>query len=78
MNREYDVVVFGATGFTGQLVAEYLTSHSKSSFAIAGRSASKLKEIATSLYALASKDRFASKESVGLIVADSSNEGITI
>ena len=24
MSREFDVVVFGATGFTGRLVAEYL------------------------------------------------------
>ena len=24
MNREFDVIVFGATGFTGQLACEYL------------------------------------------------------
>ena len=24
LNREYDVIVWGATGFTGRLVAEYL------------------------------------------------------
>ena len=23
-NREFDVVIYGATGFTGQLVAEYI------------------------------------------------------
>ena len=26
-NREFDVIVWGATGFTGRLVAEYLLQH---------------------------------------------------
>lgn len=41
----YDVVLFGATGFAGKLVAEYLASHpdrSGFSWAIAGRSREKL------------------------------------
>ena len=25
--REFDVIVFGASGFTGRLVAEYLAQH---------------------------------------------------
>ncbi len=54
--REYDVVLFGASGFTGRLVAHYLAETARStplSWAIAGRSASKLasvkKEIASVL-----------------------------
>ncbi len=44
--RPYDVIVFGATGFTGGLAAEYLARHHGSSglrWALAGRSADKLK-----------------------------------
>ena len=26
-NRPYDIIVFGATGFTGKLVVEYLIEH---------------------------------------------------
>ena len=39
--RTYDVVVFGATGFTGRLVAEYLAAEYGSDvrWAMAGRSA---------------------------------------
>ncbi len=46
--REFDVVVFGATGFTGQLVAEYLARHPAlqgdrtARWAIAGRNEIKL------------------------------------
>ena len=42
---DHDVVLFGATGFTGKLVAEYLASHMERtglSWAIAGRSPDKL------------------------------------
>jgi short subunit dehydrogenase-like uncharacterized protein len=43
-NRSYDVVVFGATGFTGGLVAEYLAANAPpgTSWAIAGRDERKL------------------------------------
>ncbi|HEY6523701.1 MAG TPA: saccharopine dehydrogenase NADP-binding domain-containing protein [Solirubrobacteraceae bacterium] len=41
--REYDVVVFGATGFTGALTAEYLSAAAGAGrWAIAGRSREKL------------------------------------
>jgi len=48
MAREFDVIVYGATGFTGRLVAEYLqqtygTTGPK--WAMAGRSLSKLQEV---------------------------------
>ena len=44
--RDFDIVVYGATGFTGALVAEYLqTHHSEIRWAIAGRSPSKLESV---------------------------------
>ena len=46
--RQYDVVVYGATGYTGRLVAEYLTSHygqNGPKWAMAGRSAAKLAQV---------------------------------
>jgi short subunit dehydrogenase-like uncharacterized protein len=45
MTRELDIVLFGATGFTGRLVADYLTAAAKREplrWAIAGRSHDKL------------------------------------
>ena len=43
-SREYDVVVFGATGFTGRLVAEKLVERAPEGtrIALAGRSLAKL------------------------------------
>jgi short subunit dehydrogenase-like uncharacterized protein len=43
--RDYDIVLFGATGFTGGLTAEYLARHAgdKLRWALAGRSEDKLK-----------------------------------
>lgn len=45
--REYDVVLFGATGFTGKLTAEYLARHAGADlrWAIAGRDRSKLQRV---------------------------------
>ena len=39
-SRPHDVVVFGATGFTGALTAEYLARHApaQTRWALAGRS----------------------------------------
>ena len=41
--REFDIIVYGATGYTGRLVAEYLANHYGSredgpKWAMAGRS----------------------------------------
>ena len=45
-DREYDVVVYGATGFVGTLVAEYLAQHSGSAnIALAGRNQNKLEKV---------------------------------
>ncbi len=47
MPRTYDVVLFGATGFTGKLVAEYLARKHASAlrWTIAGRSEAKLADV---------------------------------
>ena len=46
-NRPYDIIVFGATGFTGKLVVEYLIEHygvnnELFTWAIAGRNEDKI------------------------------------
>ena len=48
--RDLDIIIYGATGFTGRLVAEYLAHHYKGCtdaprWAMAGRSAAKLAEV---------------------------------
>jgi short subunit dehydrogenase-like uncharacterized protein len=69
-NRDLDIVVFGATGFTGILVTEYLLRQygigKDVRWAIAGRSASKLAEVKAHLGDSASE--------LEVIVADSSDE----
>ncbi|MEM7545728.1 MAG: saccharopine dehydrogenase NADP-binding domain-containing protein [Pseudomonadota bacterium] len=51
-NAEFDVVVYGASGFTGRLVAEYLQATyggSDLKWAMAGRNAAKLAEVRTEM-----------------------------
>ena len=64
-DKEFDVIIWGATGFTGRLVAEYYLRHygltNDFKWAMAGRSQRKLEEIRSSL----------GNESIPLIVADS-------
>ncbi len=66
-NREFDIIVQGATGFTGTLVAEYLLRQygvdGDVRWALAGRSDEKLREVRESLGAAASE--------LEIIVADS-------
>ena len=56
--RSFDLVLFGATGFTGRLTAEYLARAASGarpkplSWAIAGRNSAKLKRLAEDLAAL--------------------------
>ena len=45
MAREFDIIVYGATGFTGRLVAEYLVQQGTPRWAMAGRSPAKLAEV---------------------------------
>ncbi len=64
--RAYDIVVFGATGFTGELVARYLARWMPKGrrWAIAGRNAARLEQVRAGL-------RASSPEcEVALIVAD--------
>jgi short subunit dehydrogenase-like uncharacterized protein len=53
-SRELDVVVFGATGFTGSLTAEYLARHAPDGlrWALAGRSPDKLEAVRRRLAAI--------------------------
>ena len=47
--KKYDIIIFGATGFTGQLVTDYLLLHSDAKdlkIALAGRNEEKLKNLA--------------------------------
>lgn len=66
--RAYDVVLFGATGFTGGLTAEYLARHAPADlrWALAGRNRGKLEAVRTRLAEI--DDRFGALD---LLVADS-------
>ena len=48
-DREFDVVIFGASGYTGKLVAEYMHDQygddQSIKYAIAGRNSEKLLEV---------------------------------
>ena len=53
-NRELDLVIFGATGFAGRLVAEYLAERHADSdirWAIAGRTLAKLEAVRAAIAA---------------------------
>ncbi|KAI9269393.1 saccharopine dehydrogenase [Sporodiniella umbellata] len=68
--RKYDIIVFGATGFTGALTAEYIAGLSDKSlkWALAGRSISKLENVRDSLVEIDS-----SLKSLDLLIANSDN-----
>jgi short subunit dehydrogenase-like uncharacterized protein len=65
---KFDIVVYGATGFTGQLIAEYLAEHYKGDanlkWAMAGRSKDKLASV---------RDAIGAPSDTPLIVADASD-----
>src|SRR5271155_2243941 len=67
-SAKFDIVVYGATGFTGQLVAEYLAAHYKGDtqlrWAMAGRSMDKLKSV---------RDAVGAPVDTPLIAADASD-----
>lgn len=52
--RDYEIVLFGATGFTGELTAEYLARNAPSGtrWAIAGRNRAKLESVRSRLTAI--------------------------
>ncbi|HJS09815.1 saccharopine dehydrogenase family protein [Sphingopyxis sp.] len=67
--REFDIIVYGATGFTGRLVAEYFSAHyagrkDAPKWAMAGRSADKLAEV---------RDLIGAPKNTPLVVADASD-----
>jgi short subunit dehydrogenase-like uncharacterized protein len=66
--KKIDIVLYGATGFTGQLVAEYLAAHYKGDkqlkWAMAGRSLDKLKSV---------RDAIGAPKDIPLLVADASD-----
>ncbi len=54
-DKQYDIVLFGATGFTGQLITQYLSHNAEKEnikWAIAGRDEKKLKSISSSCMGL--------------------------
>ena len=67
-SSKFDIIVYGATGFTGQLVAEYLAAHYKADsglkWAMAGRSRDKLAAV---------RDAIGAPKDTSLIVADASD-----
>jgi len=67
-DRELGIVVYGATGFTGRLVAEYLNQqygvNGEIVWAMAGRSLAKLEQV---------RDEMGISQDVPLVVADSSD-----
>ena len=67
MQKEFDVLVYGASGFTGRLVAKYLAEQygdSNLTWALGGRNASKLTAV---------KSEFSLPDGVTVHVADSSD-----
>src|SRR5512143_71339 len=67
-SNAFDIVVYGATGFTGQLVADYLASRYRNDaglkWAMAGRSLGKLAAV---------RDAIGAPADLPLIVADASD-----
>ena len=65
--RQYDVSVFGATGFAGRLVAEYLARRAPNGlrWAIAGRSGERLRAVADALARLPSPPAGIVQASIG-------------
>lgn len=66
MSKEFDIVVHGATGFTGRLVVEYLLTQSDKSlrWAMGGRSAEKLAAV---------RDELGAPADTPLVVTDSAD-----
>jgi short subunit dehydrogenase-like uncharacterized protein len=67
-NAEFDIIVYGATGYTGRLVAEHLAQRygvgGEVKWAMAGRSAAKLAEV---------RDEIGAPRDTPLVVADAAD-----
>ena len=60
-SRDFDFIVFGASGFTGQYVVEYVAKiyeEENLRWAIAGRSKKKLQEVLNSVSSITGKQVF--------------------
>lgn len=70
--RAHDIVLFGATGFTGRLVADYLVAHGPDDLklALAGRNRQKLEQVRAEL----ARDRPRATE-LPILVADAHDAG---
>jgi short subunit dehydrogenase-like uncharacterized protein len=63
--REFDIIVYGATGYTGRLVAEYLVTRPEApTWAMAGRSLAKLQQV---------RDLIGAPDDTPLVVADAAD-----
>jgi short subunit dehydrogenase-like uncharacterized protein len=62
--REFDVVVYGASGFTGRLVAEYLAKQGETRWAMAGRGRAKLEAV---------RDEVGAPKETPIIIADAAD-----
>jgi short subunit dehydrogenase-like uncharacterized protein len=67
--RPFDIVLWGATGFTGRLVAEHLAGKEGVRWAMAGRSRAKLEATRNDVAA-----RFPSAASVPLLIGDAADQ----
>lgn len=69
-DRPYDIVLFGATGFVGELTAQYLAAHAPDGlrWAVAGRDGEKLRRLRDRLAAAAD-----TAADVGVLLADVSD-----
>lgn len=62
---DFDIIIYGATGFTGRLVAEYMNAtHPNRPWAMAGRSAEKLAQV---------RDEMGLPADTAMVVADASD-----
>lgn len=63
VDRAYDIVLFGATGFVGELTAQYLADHAPRGlrWAVAGRDAGKLERL---------RERLSGGSTIGVLRAD--------
>ena len=66
---EFDIIVYGASGFTGRLVAEYLAKQGIQKWAMAGRSLSKLTQV---------RDEMGLPSDTPLVIADASTPATLI
>jgi short subunit dehydrogenase-like uncharacterized protein len=75
-SKPYDIVVFGATGFTGALIARYLLQSPDHglTWAIAGRNAQKLENVKHALKEKLPHVAAETIDAVPVLVADSSDE----